>query len=212
MRCIDADALINELSASYMPIDDREISGVFDCDESIRDIINSMPTVDTLYEKQTDNVQKPIIDVCCGSKMFWFDKDNPSVEFCDIREIEKFEFYPQRYIEIKPDTICDFTALPFADGSFKLAVFDPPHLTHSSEDSLMTLKYGLLKGDWKEMLKKGFSECFRVLQKDGVLIFKWSEVDVPVKEILELTPEKPLFGNRSGKNLNTHWICFMKGR
>lgn len=26
---------------------------------------------------------KPILDVACGSKMFWFDKNNPNVEFCD---------------------------------------------------------------------------------------------------------------------------------
>ena len=50
-RYIDADALINELSASCMPIDDREISGLFDCDESIRDIIGSMPTADVRPER-----------------------------------------------------------------------------------------------------------------------------------------------------------------
>jgi hypothetical protein len=33
-------------------------------------------------------VSKPILDVCCGGKMFWFDKNNPNVEFCDIREIK----------------------------------------------------------------------------------------------------------------------------
>jgi hypothetical protein len=32
-------------------------------------------------------VSKPILDACCGSKMFWFDKQNPNVEFCDIREV-----------------------------------------------------------------------------------------------------------------------------
>ena len=34
---------------------------------------------------------------------------------------------------------------------------------------------------------------------------------VPVKEVLALTDEKPLFGHRSGKKSLTHWICFMKG-
>lgn len=24
---------------------------------------------------------KPIIDVCCGSRMFWFDRKNPKVVF-----------------------------------------------------------------------------------------------------------------------------------
>lgn len=53
---------------------------------------------------------------------------------------------------------------------------------------------------------------FQVLEDEGILIFKWSEVDIPLKEILKLTPQKPLFGHRSGKNMNTHWVCFMKGR
>lgn len=68
-------------------------------------------------------IMKPILDACCGSKMFWFDKQNPHVEFCDIREVPRHEFYPQRYIEISAT---------------------------------------------------------------------------------------PLFGHRSGKNMNTHWMCFMK--
>jgi hypothetical protein len=49
---------------------------------------------------------KPIIDVCCGSKMFWFDKNNPNVKFCDNREVPYHEYYPNRYIEIKPVEKC----------------------------------------------------------------------------------------------------------
>ena len=155
-------------------------------------------------------MEKRVIDVVCGSKMFWFDKDNPDVEFCDKRAIERREYYPGRYIEISPDTVCDFTALPFPDGTYKLAVFDPPHLKRAGESSWTAMKYGVLKGDWKEMLRKGFAECFRVLDDDGVLIFKWSEIQVPLREILPLSPYPPLFGNRSGKNNSTHWLCFMK--
>ena len=146
-------------------------------------------------------MEKPIIDVCCGSKMFWFDKNNPNVEFCDNRIVEKHKFYPKRYIEIKPDTICDFTALPFDDCSYKLVVFDPPHLTQAGEKSWLALKYGRLTGDWKGMLKKGFAECFRVLENEGILIFKWSEVDIPLKEILNLTPQEPLFGHSDFVNI-----------
>lgn len=60
------------------------------------------------------------------------------------------------------------------------------------------------------MLRKGFAECFRVLTPGGVLIFKWNEHNIPVRDILALTPEKSLFGNRSGKASKTHWICFVK--
>ena len=153
---------------------------------------------------------KRVLDVACGSKMFWFDKNNQDVEYCDRREVERHEYYPGRYLEIKPDTICDFTKLPFKDEACKLVVFDPPHLTWAGDKSWTALKYGRLEGDWREMLRAGFSECFRVLDKDGVLIFKWSEVQIPLREILPLSPYPPLFGHRSGKNMNTHWLCFMK--
>lgn len=155
---------------------------------------------------------KPIIDVACGSKMFWFDKNNPNVEFCDNRVVPYHEYYPKRYIEIKPDTVCDFTALPFPDKSFKLVVFDPPHLAWAGPKSWARLKYGCLEENWPAMIHDGFAECMRVLDDYGTLIFKWSEVQIPLKKVLEAIGKehKPLFGHRSGKNMNTHWLAFMK--
>lgn len=156
--------------------------------------------------------KKRIIDVTCGSKMFWFNKDNPDVEFCDIREMPKTEYYPGRYIEIGPDTVCDFTNLPFADNSFHLAVFDPPHLNQIGDKAFMAVKYGKLGDGWETMLAEGFKECMRVLKPNGVLIFKWSEIQIPLSQILPLFTQPPLFGNkRPQKNNKTHWLCFMKG-
>lgn len=156
--------------------------------------------------------EKKILDPCCGSKMFWFDKHNSNVEFCDIREIRRTEYYPGRYIEINPDTVCNFTDLPFEDNSFYLVVFDPPHLAWAGEKSIMRLKYGVLEGDWREMLRKGFDECMRVLKPNGTLIFKWSEIQFSLSEILPLFRQQPLFGNKCRKRGNkTHWLCFMKG-
>lgn len=157
-------------------------------------------------------LEKKILDPCCGSKMFWFDKNNPHVEFCDIRKMERTEYYPGRYIEINPDTICNFTDLPFEDNSFYLVVFDPPHLQWAGDKAIMALKYGKLTGDWKQMLSAGFDECMRVLKPNGVLIFKWSEIQFPLSDILPLFSQKPLFGNKCRKRGNkTHWLCFMKG-
>ena len=72
-------------------------------------------------------------------------------------------------------------------------------------------KYGVLRADWRDTLAKGFAECFRVLRPGGFLIFKWCEHDIKVSTILKLTDQKPIFGHKSGKRANTHWICFMKG-
>lgn len=153
---------------------------------------------------------KPILDVTCGSRMFWFDKGNPNVLFCDNREVPYHEYYPGRWMEISPDVQCDFTSLPFPDRSFKLVVFDPPHLKRAGETAWLTLKYGKLNGNWPTMLKDGFSECMRVLDDYGVLIFKWSEVQISVQDVLKAIGSEPLFGHKSGKANKTHWMTFMK--
>jgi len=72
------------------------------------------------------------------------------------------------------------------------------------------LKYGKLQASWRDDIRKGFEECFRVLANGGVLIFKWNETQIKVSEILALTDQKPVFGHISGKRANTHWITFMK--
>ena len=90
-----------------------------------------------------------------------------------------------------------------------LVVFDPPHAKFG-ETSIMAKTYGRLFGDWRGMLENGFKECFRILKPSGILIFKWSEFEIPVNDILKLTDEKPLFGHISGKRAETHWITFMK--
>lgn len=154
--------------------------------------------------------EKPILDACCGSKMFWFDKNNSNVEFCDNRTVAYHEYYPQRYLEIAPDTVCDFTSLPFTDKAFKLVVFDPPHLISAGPNSWLRLKYGCLRDNWREMIHDGFCECMRVLDDYGTLIFKWSEVQIPLRQVLWAIQAKPLFGHKSGKNNNTHWMAFMK--
>lgn len=151
-----------------------------------------------------------ILDVCCGGRMFWFDKQDGRATFCDIRS-EQHILCDGRELTISPDVQCDFTNLPFADNSFYMVVFDPPHLTKVGHNSWLAKKYGQLKENWQQMIADGFKECFRVLKPNGTLIFKWSETDIKVSQILSLTDQKPVIGHKSGKMANTHWICFLKG-
>ena len=155
----------------------------------------------------------PILDACCGGRMFYFDKHDSRVLFQDIRKV-KTTLCDGRPFEVSPDVQADFTNMPYEDGSFSMVVFDPPHLKYTGSQKeakgYQMIKYGSLPKDWREMLTKGFAECFRVLKPGGFLIFKWNETDIKVSEILKLTPEKPVFGHISGKRSNTHWICFMK--
>jgi hypothetical protein len=159
------------------------------------------------------NESKLILDACCGGRQFWFDKSNPNVLFVDRREMKPTVVGSGKDARVRkclPDKVMDFRKLDLSDNSFKLVVFDPPHL-FLGENSYMAASYGTLdKETWREDLKQGFSECFRVLQDNGFLIFKWNESDVLLKDVLCLTPVKPLFGHPSGKAQKTHWICFMK--
>jgi len=153
---------------------------------------------------------KLILDVCCGSKMFWFDKENKSVWFNDARR-EEYTLCDGRNLKINPETTMDFQDLNLInDNSIKLVVFDPPHIEKIGANSWMAKKYGMLTRTWQDDIKGGFSECFRVLDTYGILIFKWNETDIKTSEILKLTDQPPLFGHISGKRSNTHWICFMK--
>ena len=36
---------------------------------------------DAMEDKEIDVSNRLILDPCCGSKMFWFDKENPNVLF-----------------------------------------------------------------------------------------------------------------------------------
>lgn len=160
---------------------------------------------------QIDSVLPPVLDACCGPKMFWFAKADSRALFIDNRR-ERLQVdtrQGRREIVINPDLLADFRALPFPDGSFTLVVFDPPH-TFPGESSWMKKKYGALEKSWREDIRAGFSECFRVLCPLGTLIFKWNEHRIPVSTILKLTPERPLFGQRCGTTAKTHWIVFMK--
>lgn len=160
---------------------------------------------------------KRILDPCCGSKMFWFDKDNPDVMFCDNRELFEETIWTSRdntkarTITVSPDLVCDVRQLPFADNTFYHVVLDPPHLQKVGDSSWMCKKYGKLGEDWPTFIRQAFDECMRVLKPNGTLIFKWNERDIKVKDILDLLPYKPLYGHRSGKRMETHWIAFMKG-
>lgn len=160
-------------------------------------------------------MEKKILDATCGSRSIWFNKTHPAAVYCDKRNESYSRIWKstkndsERHCVIAPDIQCDFTDLPFEDETFSLVVFDPPHLT-SCGDGWIKAKYGKLDENWPQMLHDGFRECMRVLKPDGVLIFKWSEADIPAAHVWAAIGEKPLFGHHSGKKMNTFWGCFMK--
>ncbi len=151
-----------------------------------------------------------VLDPCCGSKMFWFQKEHENVVYGDCR-YEGFVLCDGRALNITPDIVVDFRDMPFDDNSFNLVVFDPPHLRWAGEKSWMKKKYGTLdKNTWPEDLRAGFNECWRVLSPGGTLIFKWAETQIKIKRVLNCFSQKPLFGHTTTKNLKTHWMVFYK--
>ena len=161
---------------------------------------------------------KFILDACCGGRMFWFNKKHPNTLYVDKRVIPAGTLKDSPNFSVSPDLVMDFRDMKFKDKTFKLVVYDPPHLKSLEKNSWIALKYGTLDPEtWKEDVLQGFKECWRVLQDYGVLIFKWSKSgdpkrkrDITTAKILKMLPVGPLFGHPSGSKINTIWMCFMK--
>lgn len=153
-----------------------------------------------------------ILDACCGSRMFWYDKDYKSCCYMDNRELTE-TLCDGRTLRVRPDIIGDFRNIPFPDESFNLVIFDPPHLLNVGDNSWTFKKYGKLdKSTWKDDLAKGFLETMRVLKKGGTMVFKWSDVQIPLSEILEILHKaglSPLVGTRSSQSARKNGAVFL---
>ena len=142
--------------------------------------------------------------------MMWFNKNNPNALYVDHRELEETDLCDGRLFAVHPDIIADFRDLPFPAETFSLVVFDHPHLIRINDNAYMAIKFERLTDNWKEVMRDGFKECMRVLKPFGTLVFKWSEVQIPTREVIAAVGQEPLFGHISGRKMNTHWMCFMK--
>lgn len=159
----------------------------------------------------SEKMNKFILDATCGCRTIWFQKKQQNTLYIDQRKEERGFIKDRPNFSVQPDIVMDFRNMSFEDKKFKLVVWDPPHLVNIGKTAQMRLRYGGLdRVTWKEDLSKGFKECWRVLEDYGILIFKWNERDIPLKEILSCFNQTPLFGHPSGSNSKTYWCCFMK--
>jgi SAM-dependent methyltransferase len=162
-----------------------------------------------MKDRTTD---KLVLDACCGGRMFWFDKQNPLAFFIDNRTVEPHmvgKGRNARKFAVQPDAVMDFRDMDFADNSFYLTVFDPPHMRDNAA-GYMSMKYGKLPKEWAEYLRAGLDECFRVTKPNGVIIFKWNEVYLPTSKLIEALGRQPLFGHTTNNRGTTKWLCFIK--
>lgn len=174
-----------------------------------------------------------ILDATASLRSMWiFDKNCPNAVYCDrdrenILEKRRRAYQKLRGMpgnpHIKPfftnhTIVCDFRFLPFRNGTFYQAVFDPPHLRYVKTKSLFCQRYGSLEMEtWPRDIQMASRELWRVLRPGGTLIFKWNDHDIPWKNVIRLFPVKPNFGqisggakNRNGKPTHTWWFTFLK--
>lgn len=148
-----------------------------------------------------------ILDACCGSRMFWHEKELSFVDCQDNRSLST-TLCDGRKLEIKPSLMGDVTDMFYIkDGTYDMVVFDPPHLKNGGDNAWIILKYGRLPEEWKLFMKTAFKECFRVLKDGGTLVFKWNSEQIPFAEVVKLSPYKPIFGDKRAK---TRWTVFVK--
>lgn len=147
-----------------------------------------------------------ILDACCGGRMWWWDKAHPLAVYMDKREAPHGSIEQRPNWNCSPDLFGDFRYMPFADESFQLILFDPPHIIKGSGQptGILGMRYGALKRDTaRDDLRLGLSECWRVLKPGGTLIFKWAGdlggIDFPAQ---------PIVGTRSRHE--TRWLVFYK--
>jgi ubiquinone/menaquinone biosynthesis C-methylase UbiE len=158
-----------------------------------------------------------ILDLTAGGGHMWFDgKDQlETVTLADRRTVDELEHQPSWSCE--PDVKCDMRRLPFADSSFSLVAFDPPHrITDEGMKQLSGVieqKYGALTAEtWQSDLARAFREIRRVLTSEGVCTFKWADVHKSHDDVLSVLDWEPLYGVTTEKDRAvTKWWVFHNG-
>jgi len=163
-------------------------------------------------------MNKTVLDATTGGKHMWHSemKDADSVVFADRRRVEKGALEHQQGWSCNPDVVCDTRDLPFAENTFSLIAYDPPHrVTDGGMKQLAGVieqKYGALMAEtWQSDLQSSFEELWRVLQPGGTITFKWADVHKSHDKVIDAIGKTPLYGVTTEKDRAvTKWWVFHK--
>jgi hypothetical protein len=133
-----------------------------------------------------------ILDMSAGNRAVWYNKSHADAVYVDIR--------PQ----VRPGVVADSRNLPFADRTFDLVVFDPPHENFGASGN-MSKNYGHhTAAQIRDIVARSAREAFRVSKHEALMAFKWNDCARKLADILVLMPHwAPLFG---------HGVCHQQMR
>jgi len=154
-----------------------------------------------------------ILDMTCGYRSMWFQKQDKGTIYLDKRNLEKHRTPDNRFLEVRPTVQADNRCLPFKDDVFNLVLFDPPHIiTDSFPQTNLTIKYGYLrKNSFVKDFLYAIREGFRVLKNNSFLILKWNTTNKTLRQILSICPVPPLFGTQVKSNYkNETWFLVFR--
>jgi len=118
-----------------------------------------------------------ILDACCGGKSMYHSLNNQftqdEIVYIDIRKGTFTCPYKGTIAAvIKPTILADCKHLPFRDNTFRLIIFDPPHLSTLWKSDLEA-RYGSIDvANFRLMLRAVNEEFYRVLKIQGILLTK----------------------------------------
>lgn len=126
------------------------------------------PLLDEMLAFYAPGAQR-IVDVCCNARRIW--KGSQAAQ-----RVVGYDIDPA----MQPDVVADWSALPDADGTVDVLVYDPPHLPVAAasvkSDQRFAANFGLgrsVKGDNIAAMHMPFLlEARRALRPDGLVFAK----------------------------------------
>lgn len=146
-----------------------------------------------------------ILDATCARREMWFNKHQPNTTFIDIRP------------EVEPDIVMDCCKTTFADKTFDLILFDPPHIGLTvNNKGKFAKKYGTFTSQQiRDTVAAAFKEFNRILKDEGFVTFKWNDHSQKLDKILALIEGfEVLYGQRTAFRTkyasSTYWVILKK--